>query len=550
MNAPAVATAPATFQSLALTAICQSRTNSQQLRRKHCDVAKLQELTASIRAQGVLQPILVRPLPAQDGNPITHELVVGERRWLAAARAGLDRIDANVRDLTNAQVIEAQLVENTQREDAHPLEEAAAFEELLKDHLVNPHAIGALIGKSRAYVYARLKLLDLCPAARAALDSGEIDASKALLLARFKGEKLQQKALRLIENLGHHSYRSVLATVRDNFMKDLADAPFALDDAELTTLKNRQTVQWPACDGCPSYSRNDPELQADFDADARICVDRACYEQKVVAFHARRAAEIQQAGKIILVGDAAAAAIPDPYYGCNHEYVDLDARCDEMEFPEPEPEKTGDEKAASEAWDDRAAAWEPPTYRTLLAGARLDPVFAQDKKGVLHELAPVKDAAKALKAQGIKLTLPSRPEQRTIPEADTEAMKFEREKQEERQARELEFRRRLFAQIHAKWKGALKRDDLAAISEVLLQRIDTEPLAALYEKRLDPAKASEADLARLCIETLFCNCINDSGESPAPLITMARRLKIDPNKIKQAIVAEARAGKKEEQKWS
>jgi len=196
----ATITAPQTaFRKLPIKLLRPSKTKIQAIRRAHFDQDKIGELAESIKQQGLLQPILVRPAPRSpalnylDTDP-THEIVAGERRFLAAQKAGLTDIDCHCRELTDDQVLEAQLVENLQREDVSPLEEAEGYRELLTMKNIKAEDLGALIGKSRAYVYARMKLLDLCPDARKLLDTGGIDASVALLIARIPDAKMQAKA--------------------------------------------------------------------------------------------------------------------------------------------------------------------------------------------------------------------------------------------------------------------------------------------------------------------------------------------------------------------
>lgn len=191
-----------TFELLDIALIVSSPTNP----RKHFDQVKLQELADSIQAAGVHQPVLVRPLPAsrmedtfrsrKPGAQLpTHELVAGERRWRACAIAGVSRIPAMVKPMTDAQVLECQIVENLQRDDLTPLEEADGYQALIEATGIAKEDIGARIGRSRTYVYGRLKLLDLAANSAAALRKGDIDASRALAIARIPDEALQAKAL-------------------------------------------------------------------------------------------------------------------------------------------------------------------------------------------------------------------------------------------------------------------------------------------------------------------------------------------------------------------
>jgi ParB family chromosome partitioning protein len=126
--------------------------------RKAFDEETLADLTASVRELGVLQPILVRP--ADDGS---YELVAGERRWRAAKRAGLQTIPALVKDVTDASSLEQALVENLHRQDLNPLEEGAAYQQLIEDFSLTHEELAARVGKSRTAISNTLRLFQLPP---------------------------------------------------------------------------------------------------------------------------------------------------------------------------------------------------------------------------------------------------------------------------------------------------------------------------------------------------------------------------------------------------
>lgn len=124
--------------------------------RRHFDDDALQELADSIAARGVIQPIIVRP--AGEGR---YQIVAGERRWRAAQRAQLHRIPAIVRDFDEAETLEIALIENIQREDLNPIEEAQAYRRLIGQFGHSQDALGRLVGKSRSHVANLMRLLDL-----------------------------------------------------------------------------------------------------------------------------------------------------------------------------------------------------------------------------------------------------------------------------------------------------------------------------------------------------------------------------------------------------
>jgi ParB family chromosome partitioning protein len=150
---------------------------------------ELAELAASIGAHGVLQPIIVTR--GADG----YVLVAGERRWRAAQLAGLRTVPALVKEVTPQERLELALVENLQRQDLTPLEEAAAYRQLVAEHGLTQEAVAARVGKSRVAVANALRLLNLAPAVRAALLEGRISAGHARALLACPDDATQERLL-------------------------------------------------------------------------------------------------------------------------------------------------------------------------------------------------------------------------------------------------------------------------------------------------------------------------------------------------------------------
>ena len=140
------------------------------------DSARMAELAASIRTSGVLEPIVVRPLG--EG----YELIAGERRWLAARQAGLRDIPAVIREATDAEALELALIENLQREDLNPMEEARAYERLAEQFGHTQQEIADKVGKDRATVANTLRLLALSPQIQAMVKSGQLSEGHARAL--------------------------------------------------------------------------------------------------------------------------------------------------------------------------------------------------------------------------------------------------------------------------------------------------------------------------------------------------------------------------------
>ncbi len=181
-----------TMQSIPIVELKPSPTNP----RKHFDPDKLRELAASLTAVGVIEPLVVRVAPKKNPGTAGFEIVAGERRYRAAKLAGLAEVPAVVKDLTDVQVIELQLIENLQRDDLTPLEEGRGYRALIdsdpKKH--SAESIAARIGKSPKYVWDRMKLLDLAPPAMKLLESGRISAGHGILIARLT-KKDQERAI-------------------------------------------------------------------------------------------------------------------------------------------------------------------------------------------------------------------------------------------------------------------------------------------------------------------------------------------------------------------
>jgi ParB family chromosome partitioning protein len=187
--------------------------------RKRFDDAKLEELAASIRQHGIVEPILVR----KEGG--RYRILAGERRWRAAQRAGLKEVPALVREATDQEAFELALVENIQRADLNAIEEAEAYDVLATDHGLTQEEIAARVGKERSTVANSLRLLKLPEEVRDAVRTGQLDMGHARALLGLGGademKKLAQRAIR--EGL---SVRALEALIRGLSKKpDRKDGP-------------------------------------------------------------------------------------------------------------------------------------------------------------------------------------------------------------------------------------------------------------------------------------------------------------------------------------
>jgi ParB family chromosome partitioning protein len=207
--------------------------------RRTFEETALKELAESIRSQGILSPLLVRPL-TENG----FEIVFGERRYRAAQLADQDTVPVRIKQMSDAEALEAQLVENLIRAEIHPMEEAQGFRALLdlEEPKYSIEQIAAKIGKTPVFVASRLKLTDLAPVAVEAFYADEIGVGHALLLAKLPaGQQVQalSACFKEVYN-GAAKPARILLPVRNlqfwidsNILLVLKDAPFNKRDAQL-----------------------------------------------------------------------------------------------------------------------------------------------------------------------------------------------------------------------------------------------------------------------------------------------------------------------------
>ena len=271
------------IQDIPLAHLQESKTNP----RRQFDEAKLRELADNIRIHGVLQPVLVRPLP--DGTADAYELVVGARRYRASKLAGKQTIPATIRELTDTQCLELQLIENLQRADVHELDEARGYAALieLQPDAYTVETIATKVGRSQAYVYGRLRLNQLVEEAKQAFYSGKLTFAHAFELARLQPSDQRRALLECFPN--HRTAAAILkdrkaeaATVRElrewivrEIHLDLTNAPFDPQSESLLPSAG-------SCANCPKRTGNNPLLFPEV-RQKSICTDRDCYRAKVDA---------------------------------------------------------------------------------------------------------------------------------------------------------------------------------------------------------------------------------------------------------------------------
>jgi ParB family transcriptional regulator, chromosome partitioning protein len=155
--------------------------------RKQFDDEKLVQLSESIKQHGIVQPIIVK---REDD---TYRIVAGERRWRAARIAGLTKVPVIIKEMTNKQVMEIALIENLQREDLNPIEEAEAFEKLMEEFSMTQEQISTTVGRSRSAIANSLRLLSLAEKIKGYVIGGELSSGHARALIVIEDKELQQK---------------------------------------------------------------------------------------------------------------------------------------------------------------------------------------------------------------------------------------------------------------------------------------------------------------------------------------------------------------------
>jgi len=274
------------YRELPLALLNESKTNPRRV----FDEVSLRELAASIRSQGVLSPLLVRPL-TENG----FEIVAGARRYRAAQMAESATVPVRIVHLSDAEMIEAQLVENLIRTEIHPMEEAEGFARLLalEEPKYSIEQIAARVGKQPSFVASRMKLIDLVPVAVDAFYANEIGVGHALLLAKLPAD-LQQQALsacfKEVYNGSQNAARILLPVrnlqfwIETNVLLVLKDAPFDKRDAQLVPTAG-------SCADCAKRTGHNKLLFGDdLGKHGDQCVDPKCYQAKLSAHVAKTVA--------------------------------------------------------------------------------------------------------------------------------------------------------------------------------------------------------------------------------------------------------------------
>lgn len=493
------------YRDLPLSQLQESPTNP----RRRYNEAALAELAVSIQSQGILAPLLVREL-----EPKHFEVIAGSRRFRAARIAELPAIPVRVVEMTDAQVLEAQCVENLQREDVHPLEEGNAFAAMIREHY-DIATVSAKIGKPATYVVNRTQLTQLIPPIAEAFLADKLSIGHATLIAKLPAAQ-QPDAFTA-------SFRSVWLTegqtqmlvpvkelaswIESNILMELRTAPFDRKDTALVPEAG-------SCHECPKRTGANALLFPESQRDS--CLDRPCFQAKINAHIAR---SLEQNPKLIQISTSWNGNRNGGPLSRNH-YVEIVAA---------KPNKK----------------------------AKAQPTPAQKKCSHLSE-GLVVDGGNRGQVLTIcaEPTCPVHHAQSQTARVAQEKMRVEQRKQEERRKEDFAARQRILAAILQKVSTPTK-PDLELIANEFFGRLPNEYRTVISQqlklesKQPSPKEPSllfesklrtfdEAALSRLLIGMALLDATYNtfSTKGGERLEAVAKRYRIGTEKIREAVHAE------------
>jgi ParB family chromosome partitioning protein len=203
--------------------------------RQHFAKEKVEELAASIKTHGLIEPIVVRRVPGQE----RYEIIAGERRWRASQKAGLKEMLVVVKDVSPKDAFELAIIENLQREDLNPVELAEAFDRMTKEHGLTQEALAARLGKDRTSIANTLRLLKLPPSVRSRVISGELSEGHARALLGADPGKIEDLAQQVVR--GRLNVRAAEALVRTQKKGRSSTTKPAMKTSAVRDLETRMT---------------------------------------------------------------------------------------------------------------------------------------------------------------------------------------------------------------------------------------------------------------------------------------------------------------------
>lgn len=409
------------------------------------------ELADAIKAKGLLVPLLVRPTPKAK---TPFEVVFGERRFHALAKNGDHAARCEVRELTDDQALELMLIEFAQKQDLTALEEAEAFEQLRSKLKKTAQAIADDVKKSVPYVYKRLRLAALSPAAKAKLKSGDLLQGAAEWLSRLESHEAQDKLLPRMIRRVENEYEFSPATASQakdevqRAMCKLKDAPFDIAKSPFIIIGD---VDAGACTVCPKNTAAQLTMLVET-AEEERCTDAACWSAKVKVHGAAVLEEAKAKGKPIVK--------------------------DSKIWQEHDPERLKFEAPFVDLADHVYVNGDRVAWKKVLKDAGAKIFTAVDNAGVAHELADKREA-EGIKTKLEKAAAPSRSS------AGSSGTKTSGTKRvvDEKANIEAASRRALHAAVAAKAEKASPTAILRIVAHSLAGRAIDDGVANLLERR-------------------------------------------------------------------
>jgi ParB family chromosome partitioning protein len=495
------------YRSVPITALAESATNP----RKRFDPKSLEELAASFKTQGILAPLLVRELEESK-----YEVVAGARRLRAAKLAELEKLPVRVVNLTDAEAIEAQCVENLQREDIHPLEEALGFKSLLelREPAYTIATIASRAGKSEAYVYGRIRLADLIPPVAEAFLKDQITIGHALLIAKLPASQQQEAFSAAFRGLwtseGNSQVlipvRELAAWIESNILLQLASAPFDKQDETLVPEAG-------SCVNCPKRTGFNKLLFPDVRKDS--CTSPDCFRAKIDASVKKT---LETKPQLIQISAAWNSREGAPL-GRNH-YV-------ELEIKKPKANGAGSKLPANQKPCEKMAE------AIVMDGG---------KRG---------QVVKVCADPACRIHHPDTPSPQQV-----ERERVEERKRIEKEKLAITTRHRVLATILQRVSAPLKKADLLAVAHYLIGHLSYSQVPALakrhkVEVKKDSAiaqellakqvgKYEEAELCKLLLEISLLDSAYQRSIASRDDVLMdaAKRYRVDTEKLQKAVAKE------------
>jgi len=507
------------YASVPIAELVESSTNP----RRAFDEEQLEELAGSIRSKGILSPLVVRQV---NGH---FEIIAGARRYRAAQRVGLSEIPVRIGSFSDAEALEIQIIENLQRADVHPFEEAQCFRSLLdrEGAEYTIEKIAAKTGKAASFVAKRLKLLDLTEGAAQTFTAGHIGVEHAMLIAKLTPE-MQEKALAHCFDgyfAANDEERSLVpvsrlqAWIEQNVYLSLKSVPFSKDDETLLPEAG-------SCTNCPKRTGFNTLLFSEVRQDS--CSDAECFNRKLDHHIAQR---MEQMPKLVMISEKYNLTEESPILP-RRNYVEVIAR----------KVRKGKDTRPEQRICNRLT---PAIYADGLEKGRLVKVCA-DRTCKVHF--------------------------REQQQAERQQIQWKAEKKAaNRKAKQtVSFRHRLLADVLKRVKPHLGTEEMRMVAAFTLRSLPYEQACRVakrhgLENAKDPRdwqaaqkartlykKADAAGLATLIFETILLGCVETTNESKDddPLIEAAALFKVDTKAVRAAAAKEGKEKAEKKRKTS